>query len=406
MPPTPFIFICLTMARTIRRGLPLSLKVFSKTFVIILLIFYNSRINPLLSSATAATTTATKENDGGDTIQHQDSKADSPWQRLPHQIFKQPPTSESPVPSVEIDCAIRHFALDFVLQKLPWSSIAQRQHIADALRLQECPLNISSTEERRESGTDTSIRNFEKQNVAQILRGRRSLQNSSQDNSNDKSAEETTVYLFVDPQNGKDRALGTQCDPFKTIPDALDFSRKLRSSPSNKRSKISIVLKGGRYHLTEPLRLDFRDSNLGIEAYDGEKPELSGGDSFSLTLSQTKENSSLYFAKLPKDKIHYNFTMLFLDRSNFGQDDVRLVWAREPNGHPERDLQPDGYARANGTTARRWPENGNGSTHFVIGKDGNAQRNSTYYPWHGEDKDPRGGGNWLHFGGFGNRSNR
>ena len=114
------------MAMTIRRGLPLGLNFCTKAFAILLLVCYQSRINQLISSATAATTAATIENDGGDTILQQDSGAYSPWQPLPHQIFRRRSTYDSPVPSVEIDCAIRHFALDFAIQKLRWHSLPNR----------------------------------------------------------------------------------------------------------------------------------------------------------------------------------------------------------------------------------------------------------------------------------------
>ena len=395
----PFsIFYPSTMAMTIHRALPISCKVCSRIFVFLLLICFHVRNNPLVSSATVA---ATSENDGEEILPRLDSEPNFPWQRLPHQLHRPRTTFNSPVPSVEIDCAIRHFALEFAIQKLPWSSVAQRQDIADALRLQECPLDDTLTKAGNESDRNASSNKID---ATQILRGRRTLKYSSGETSNDENTEETTIHLFVDPKNGRDGASGTEVDPLQTISFAIDCSRTLRSYQAYENAKIFLLLKGGRHYLTEPLRLDSRDSNLSIQPFGRDKTELSGGDKLSLNLSQTKENPSVYFAKLPKGHSDYNFTMLFLDRSKFGQDDVRLVWAREPNGHPERDLQPDGYARANGASAKHWPESGDGSVHFVIGKDdGTAERNSTVYPWHGEDKDPRGGGNWLHFGGFGKR---
>ena len=406
----------------------------------------------------AATSADTRISDGETQVPPQQyPEIGSPLYHLPHQTTKQVPTGGRPVPSVEIDCAARHFALEFAIQKLPWSSPSQRQDISDALRLEECPLPFSSKEGQQEKESIHERENVslnepsvEKSSATKILRGRRAMKytetteetNSSQKkagNSNDDGDERTT-YIFVDPSRGSDGALGTRFRPLETIPAALDLSRKVRSSLSNKDSKkISIVLRGGRYHLKEPLRLDSRDSRLILKAHDGETPVLSGGDTLSLTMSKTSENPSVYSAKLPKGDSFYNFTMLFLDRSKFEEEEenVRLVWAREPNGHPERDLQPDGYATANGTDSRRWPDQ-EGSIHFVLGKNGYAARNSTYYPWHGEDKDPRGnfgapkglqmdavtnydgrnsshyawhgedlnrhsGECWLHFGGLGNR---
>ena len=71
----------------------------------------------------------------------------------------------------------------------------------------------------------------------------------------------------------------------------------------------------------------------------------------------------------------------------------RLVWAREPNGNSDYDVQPDGYATANGTIpgGRTWPKT-TGSLHLSLKT---PARNSTVYPWFGEDRDPRGNGNWY-----------
>ena len=276
------------------------------------------------------------------------------------------------------------------------------------------------------------------------------LQQETSTNNNNNSGKH--VFLFVDPEHGDDDdgASGNIVRPFRTIDAALAMTRRNRNDGDDDfdrtLSSFTIVLRGGRYYLEETIDLDSQDQNLTILAYPNETPLLSGGDPLSLTMRPTLENPNIYSAKLPPRRDErktytnhdgngntnsnvdgnvdgndnggarqslplYNFTTLFLDgtgtskEENNDNDDIRLVWAREPNGHPERDLQPDGYARANGTTSGTWPD-ASGAIHFAVGKDkqdGGGARNSTVYPWYGEDLDPRGGGNWLHFGGTGNR---
>lgn len=318
---------------------------------------------------------------------------DLPWR----QASKRNP---NPVPSVEIDCALRHYALEFATEKVPWMSPSQKQDISDALRLQNC----STTKKKPRYDLNDPKDNKLFPNISsatQVLRKRRIMKDTSANNATKSSrdtfgnGDESIIKLFVDPNNGSNDNLGSQDTPLQTISAAVELSRKLRF---NKNSKVSIVLRGGRYFLKETLRLDSRDSHLTLEAYPNETPVVSGGDFLSLRLSPTTANPSIYSTVLPEG--NYNFTMLFWDRSKFQQPDIRLVWAREPNGHPERDLQPDGYAAANGTDAPYWPDS-SGAIHFVVGK--NEPRNSSIYPWNGEDLDPRGGGNWLHYGGTGNR---
>ena len=80
---------------------------------------------------------------------------------------------------------------------------------------------------------------------------------------------------------------------------------------------------------------------------------------------------------------NYNFTTLFVSYpsrrhdNNRGSNTTRytavqkgcrrLVWAREPNGNIDYDLQPDGYATANGTIpgGRTWPKT-TGSLHLSL----------------------------------------
>ena len=417
------------------RAFPLAAAGFLNALFIVILIYCCCSTADVSLPIVAAAGTI-YDDGGSDVLLPQDPGEDSHQKRMKQK--RRRGKHKSLVPSVKVDCAARHFALEFAVQKLPWSSPSQKQHISDALRLQECPVPsppIEEPEEEEEEEEGVSIgssRAKKETSTAQIRRSRRTKeysktkdgamfptvavdpkqqQENTLDGDNDYNNNVKTILFYVDPSCGDDKAPGTLASPLKTIRAALALSGRLRSSQSDART---IVLRGGRYHLEEPLRLDSRDNQLTIKAYHGENPILSGGDPLSLTLRPTVENPSVYSAKLPnrhdEGVSSYNFTMLFLDRSEFNDeddDDIRLVWAREPNGHPERDLQPDGYATANGTDSGTWPDP-EGAIHFVIGKDDassgtSAARNSTVYPWHGEDLDPRGGGNWLHFGGTGNR---
>lgn len=297
-------------------------------------------------------------------------------------------SKHSEPPSVEFDCKARTFAYSFAIQKIPWSSPAERQSIQDALRLQECENETIST------------------TILPKRKNRRLRKEASfKPTDNDKT-------IFVDPVRGDDGASGTTIhDPLKTLLRARDIARSLRLNEEHAKQNATIVLRGGRYYLNETLVLDARDTGLTIQAYPNEIPVISGGDLLSLSMQPTLEKPNIYSANLntttnlPHRRHKLNFTLLFLvnpHRSTENDDgsDLRLVWARAPNGHPEHDLQPDGYMLVNGTgSAKGWP-NTSGAIHMVV-KD--PSRNSSVYPWFGQDLDPRGGGAWLHFGGAGDR---
>ena len=243
-------------------------------------------------------------------------------------------------------------------------------------------------------------------------------------------------------------------DPYRTIEAAVNTSRQQpqRHNQQPKGSRI-IILRGGWYYLPHTLQLDARDTNLIIQAYPNEVPILSGGNLIVLNMTRTptqnqsqnhskQSTTNMYSAKLPlrscpasfspksttiptpdgrsdenknddtsRDNCdgNYNFTTLFVrypsrhPDNNRGSNTTRytavqkscrrLVWAREPNGNSDYDLQPDGYATANGTIpgGRTWPKT-TGSLHLSLKT---PARNSTVYPWFGEDRDPRGNGNWY-----------
>eukprot|EP01079_Euglenida_sp_SAG-EU17-18_P007616 gene7616-biopygen6070 len=64
--------------------------------------------------------------------------------------------------------------------------------------------------------------------------------------------------------------------------------------------------------------------------------------------------------------------------------------AYAPPGHPERDIQPDGYARAAGPAGVPWPSAA-GAVHTEVD---HPVRNSSTYPVFGLDHDPREKTGW------------
>jgi len=273
------------------------------------------------------------------------------------------------------------------------------------------------------STTSTARRRVEESSSESILiiDNTTTIDQTNTINAKHKNNNNILIY-YVDPRIGDNTSSGRSINtPVRTIHKAQTLARRSSASsssssssttshpPTNKYKSTTIVLRGGRHILQKPLVLDARDNGLTIQSYRNETVIVSGGDVLRLGMRPTAWNARIYGGKLPRDRV-YNFTMLFRsndttktntnNNSNRNNDDIRLVWAREPNGQPEQNLQPDGYAHANGTgTAHHWP-NTTGSIHLTIQ---NPQRNSTIYPYFGEDLDPRGNGNWLSLGGVGNR---
>ena len=81
-----------------------------------------------------------------------------------------------------------------------------------------------------------------------------------------------TITLHV-TRDGRDNAPGTVRAPLATPTAALKAARTQRAASD----QIEILLHGGTYFLTEPLKLDANDSGISINAFKNEKPVLSGG---------------------------------------------------------------------------------------------------------------------------------
>ena len=86
--------------------------------------------------------------------------------------------------------------------------------------------------------------------------------------------------IYISPQ-GDDSASGEQNSPIATLTKAMKLvvqASKMDTKSMNPKPAVRIVMRGGRYELTEPLLIDQGNLlPLTIEAFPNEKPVLSGG---------------------------------------------------------------------------------------------------------------------------------
>ncbi|MBD3320669.1 MAG: hypothetical protein GF350_06200, partial [Chitinivibrionales bacterium] len=93
------------------------------------------------------------------------------------------------------------------------------------------------------------------------------------------SPEETTLYISPagnDAWSGRlpqSDAAATD-GPFRSIRAAIDTARKTKRT---KNSLFKIVLRGGRYSITQPVTLTHRDSGIHFEAFQNEQPVIDAG---------------------------------------------------------------------------------------------------------------------------------
>ncbi len=118
--------------------------------------------------------------------------------------------------------------------------------------------------------------------------------------------------------------------PFATVTRARDAVRALKASSGPLSVPVTVLLRGGRYYVTEPLRFGAEDSGtescpVTYAAYRREMPELIGGR--QLTGFQPTENGQVSLT-LPEVKAGtWTFRSLFVN-------DERQVRARFPNIDP------------------------------------------------------------------------
>jgi parallel beta-helix repeat protein len=110
--------------------------------------------------------------------------------------------------------------------------------------------------------------------------------------------------FYVSP-GGADNNPGTLLHPFRTPSRARDAVRDLRRSRPGMSEPVTILFRGGRYELAEPLTLGPEDggttnSPTVYAAYPGESPVFSGGTRLSFAVSP--RNSQRWVAELPQGK--------------------------------------------------------------------------------------------------------
>src|SRR5215831_16233851 len=120
--------------------------------------------------------------------------------------------------------------------------------------------------------------------------------------------------LFV-AQSGRDENPGTAEKPLATLDGARDAIRRLKAK-GGLRTGVMVLVRGGTYVLSEPLRFGPEDSGTKehpviYAAYPGEKPVLSGGRAIA---GWKPGEGKRWVAKLPAGKDGpWRFTQLFVD---------------------------------------------------------------------------------------------
>ena len=99
-----------------------------------------------------------------------------------------------------------------------------------------------------------------------------------------------SAQIYVSPR-GSDQSHGTAAHPVLTLQRALALSRAS--------GEHRIVLNGGTYRLTAPLRLTAADAGLTFSAAPGERPILSGGIRIT-DWRQVNARENLWAAPVPR----------------------------------------------------------------------------------------------------------
>ena len=140
------------------------------------------------------------------------------------------------------------------------------------------------------------------------------------------SAPAQDIVITIAP-DGRDDSVGTEQAPFLTPQRARDEVRRLKAQGGLPAGGIRILLRGGVYHLDEPLRLTPEDSGTAESpviwaAYPGERPVLSGG---RVIHGLQRHADGSWSTTIPAARAHgWVFRQLFIDGR-------RAIYARSPN---------------------------------------------------------------------------
>lgn len=142
-----------------------------------------------------------------------------------------------------------------------------------------------------------------------------------------ESAGKTVQFLYVSP-DGSDEAAGTKAAPFKTIGKAVSAAREIDST-------VVVNLRGGKYNISEPIKLTAADKNLVIRGLPGENAVITAGHTIPYSAFKTVTDAS-FLNKLSdssaKGKI-MSVNLNDLGISDFGEIRIQGMGAKD-----------DGYA--------------------------------------------------------------
>eukprot|EP01084_Bolivina_argentea_P194695 334094_1 len=271
----------------------------------------------------------------------------------------------------EMECGIREVALNFSQQIIN----RYNDRIYDALQLNECKTMHGQSNRDYHQTNPVLNTQFNKylHNIKTIA----------------ASAAVNVTEFFVDINNGNDNNTGSKSNPFAHIKRAQNEIRNVKSP----NTQFIVYIRKGTY-FEGMFSFNTNDNGLSqshptiYTSYNNESVIISGGAQIqSVHFTQYNINKNIMYAQLQKQS--YAFDQLFINNTH------RLIRARSPNGNPEIDIQPKGYAYAIGPYNGQQPYTHNGQFISIT----NPSRNSSIYPWFGKDNDPRGGGEAYHNNG-------
>eukprot|EP00038_Savillea_parva_P001128 m.101630 g.101630 ORF g.101630 m.101630 type:complete len:913 (-) comp10400_c0_seq1:76-2814(-) len=305
-----------------------------------------------------------------------------------------------PIPDARLDCDLRHLVLEAAVARVG-SAKGRAASVYDALRLTEC---AGSVRPESSPGPTTTTPHH-------------TMANQARDHGKAGTAVDE-IQVFVSP-TGSDSNPGTEAQPLRTAQGGRDAIRKKRAllrqlhnntaASSAALTPAAVLFRAGMYHFGEAggtLDLTAEDSNT---VYRPSAPEervvFTGAVSRTLSLKPVEATTN------DKDSVSHAVPGACVAELEWptNQPDIDLmfdtdtganyVWAREPNGNPFHDLQPTGYALANGNINGSLPDRSPGRHREID----HPPRNSTVYPVWGKDYDPRGPAVWYTEGGAGSR---
>ncbi len=116
---------------------------------------------------------------------------------------------------------------------------------------------------------------------------------------------------FLIAPNGKDSASGTFSAPFASLARAQQAARELRRREPARKQPVVVLLRGGMYPLSQPLRFTPDDSGTTYAAYPGEKPVISGGVALTGWKVDSQGRWQLHLPEVEQGQ--WNFVQLFVN---------------------------------------------------------------------------------------------